>query len=135
MKLNQVPNFRSEDYPGQQEWISKLFISLNPFIQAVNQVFSQNVDFGTNIKAVTQTYTINAFQAFSIQWPFTDLPPVDLKITQALKGSRNTATILLAAWSYDSAQRLITISSMVEVATTGVSALSGRYQFTVRANA
>ncbi len=133
MKLTQVPNFRVEDFSGQQEWIGRLFIQLNPFVQAVNQLFSGNVDYGTNIKSVTRPYDITTFQSFSFTWPYKDFAPVDLRVVKALKGTTQTPTILEAAWSYDATNTLITVTRMVEITDTpSVAALSGRYQFTLR---
>jgi hypothetical protein len=79
MKLNQLPNFRVEDFPSQQSWIGKFFTQINPFIQAINQVLDLNIEFGTNIKAVTKEYTITSFQSFGLQWPYKNNPPVDLR--------------------------------------------------------
>lgn len=133
MKLNQIPNLRTEDFPSEQTWISKLFIQLNPFIQAVNQVLTQNVDFISNIKAVTREYDISSFQPFNFQWPFSDASPLDVRVVKALKGTTLTPTLLMAAWDYDSSGRTISITRLTEINATSVSALSGRYQFTIRA--
>lgn len=133
MKLNQIPNLRVEDFASEQSWIGRLFIQLNPFIQSVNQVFDNNVDFKTNIKAVSRDYDITAFQSFNFTWPYSDVAPSDLRVTKAVKGTLQTPTILLPAWQYSTSTSLITVSSLVEVSASGVSALSGRYQFTVRA--
>jgi hypothetical protein len=132
MKLNQAPNFRVEDFPSEQSWIGRLFTQLNPFIQSVNQVFDSNLDFSTNIKSVTVLYNISSFQTFSLQWPYANNPPVDLRVVQAAKGSGMTPCILLAAWSYDSTKYTITVNNMSEISTSGVSALSGSYRFTIR---
>lgn len=133
MKLNQIPNFRAEDYPSEQSWISRLFVSLNPFIQSVNQVFDQNVDYSTNIKTVTKSYDILTFQPFSFQWAYSDATPVELTIVKALKGSQLTPTVLFAAWAYDPSTLTISVSRMAEITSTpAIAALSGRYQFTIR---
>lgn len=134
MNLNQVPNFRTEDFESEnQSMLSKLFIQLNPFVQAVNSVFSQNVDYSTNIKAVTVSYSITTFQAFSFKWTFPTAAPSSLQVIKATSGSAKTATILLAPWSYDTSTNLISIDSMMEVTSTGIAALSGSYTFTIRA--
>lgn len=134
MRLSGVPNLRVEDFPAdQQSWLSRLFIQLNPFFQSLNQVMSQNLDFSTNIMAVTKDYdqTITTFQPFSFQWTFTNVKPNDLRCIKALKDS--TPTLLLAAWKFDSSTKAITVTDMREVSGTQVSALSGHYQFTIRA--
>jgi hypothetical protein len=132
VKLSQVPNFRVEDFASEQSWIGRLFINLNPFIQAVNQLTDQNVDFSTNIKAVTKSYDITTFQAFSFKWPFTGDAPVQLQVVKALKGNLLEPTLLMASWSYDSTTNSISVVRMVEINATSVSELSGRYQFTLR---
>jgi hypothetical protein len=132
MKLNQLPNFRVEDFQSEQSWIGRLFTQLNPFVQAVNQVFDNNLDFATNLKSVTSLYNISSFQTFSLQWPYPNNPPADLRVIQAAKGSALTPCILLPSWSYDSTKYTVTVNNMVEVSTSGVSALSGNYRFTIR---
>lgn len=132
MKLSQVPNFRVEDFQSEQSWIGRLFIQLNPFIQSVNQVFDQNIDFGTNFKSVTKDYDITTFQSFNFSWPYSGATPIDLRVVKALKGSTLTPTILQAAWQYNSTTSVITVTRMVELTSSAVAELSGRYQFTVR---
>jgi hypothetical protein len=133
MKLTQVPNLRIEDFPGEQKWIGKLFIQLNPFIQSLNQILTSNVDYSTNIRSVTREYSISSFQVFSFLWNFPEVPPVSVQVIQATQGSARTPTILGLAWSFDNSTRLVTVSRMVEILASSVRELSGEYQFTVRA--
>ncbi len=133
MKLNQLPNLRVEDFPTEQTWIGRLFTQLNPYIQAVSQLFDQNIDFFTNIKSISKDYTVTSFQEFSFQWPYKEVPN-DLRITKATKTTQATPTILLPSWSYDSTQQSITVTNILEITSSGVFVLSGRYQFTIRAN-
>lgn len=133
MKFNQNPVFRTEDFPGQQDWISKLFIQINPLVQLLNQIFDNNISFGDNIRSVTRSYSISTFQAFGILWPYQNFPPVDLRIMSANKGTGQTPTVLLPYWSYNPSTQVISISNILEVTTTGISALSGAYNFTIRA--
>jgi hypothetical protein len=132
VRLNQVPNLRGEDFPTELSWIQKLFIQLNPFIQSVNQVFDNGIDFSTNIKSVTTSYAISTFQPFSLSWPYGDPDPIDLRVVRASKGSQQTPTILLPAWSYDATQKTIKVSKLLEVTDTGVTPLKGSYQFIIR---
>lgn len=134
MKLASVPSLRSEDFPpDEQAFTSKLFVQLNPFIQAVNQVLLQNVDFNDNIKSVSKEYDITTFQSFSFTWPFKDVSPGDVRVIKALKGTAQVPVILNCAWSYDQTTKLVTVSRMVELNDTSISTLSGRYIFTIRA--
>jgi hypothetical protein len=134
MKLNQNPNLRVEDFQSEQSWIGKLFAQLNPFIASVNQVFDSNIDFATNIKSVTRDYSITSFQSFSLQWPYKDAQPMDVRVIKASKGAQGTPCILFAAWSYDSTNSVITVTEMIEATKTGLGPVSGRYAFTIRAN-
>lgn len=133
MKLNQIPNFRVEDFPSEQSWINRLFVQLNPFISSLNQVLAGGVDYTDNIKSVSQEYSISTFQEFSFLWPHKDSEPNDVRVTKATKGTQQTPTILLAAWAYDKTAKTITISRLTEVSASSVGALSGSYKFTIRA--
>lgn len=133
MKLTQLPNLRVEDFPTEMNWINRLFIQLNPFNRLIYQILDNNIDFITNIKAVTKEYNISSFQAFNFLWPFKDADPNDLRIIKALKGVQQTPTILLPAWSYDKTNRLINITNILEINETYIASLSGEYKFTIRA--
>lgn len=133
MKLSQNPNLRVEDFPGEQDWIGRLFTQLNPFFTAVAQVFDSNIDFATNIRSVTREYVVTTgFQSFSLQWPFKGYTPVDLRVTKATRGSQTEPTILLAAWRYDASQSIVTVTNLVELDSSGVKSMSGRYTFIIR---
>lgn len=134
MKLNNVPNLRTEDFPEESKWIGGLFIQLNPFIQNISQIFNNGIDYSTNIMTLTSMFDVNPFQAFNFNWPFPNNPPVSVEVVQAAKGNALTPTILMCSWSYNVSGSTISVSKMVELATTGVSALSGRYKFTIRAS-
>lgn len=133
MKMSQVPNLRVEDFPTEKEWIGRLFIVLNGMIQNINQIFDQNIDFDSNIRSLTRTYEITSFQAFKFSWPFPLNPPVSLTVLQASSGSQQTPTILMAAWEYDATLTSVSVTRMVELNSSSVSELSGRYKFTIRA--
>lgn len=104
-----------------------------PFISSLSQVIEGNIDFQANIRSVTRAYDITTFQAFSFLWPFAGSTPADVRVLSAKKGTAQTPTILLAAWSYDQTTKSISISRLTEVGATSVAELSGRYQFTIRA--
>lgn len=133
MKVDQLPNLRAEDFPSEQSWIPKLFVMLNPFIQAVYQAFNNNVDYSTNIKSVTKEYSITTFQEFGFLWTFTDSTPNDVRIVKASKGTQQDPCILLLAWEYDSSTKVVTITRIVEVLESSVGELSGSYKFMIRA--
>lgn len=135
MRFLQTPTLRVEDYPSEQSWIGKLFVQINPVLQSLYQVLNQNIDFSVNIMSITQNYdmTVTTFQAFKFQWPFPNSKPIDLRVIKALKGTTLTPTILLPAWSYDASTTTITVTQILEVTSSGIAQMSGRYQYSVRA--
>lgn len=133
MRLSQVPNLRVEDFASEQSWIGRLFVQLNPFIQSVNQVFLNNVDYATNIKSVTKDFVVNAFQPFSFQWPFPETIPNDLRVIKAFRGTSQTPTILLASWDFNTTTSVVSVSRIVEVTESlTIAELDARYQFSIR---
>lgn len=132
MQFTQVPNLRVEDFDSEKTWIGRLFIQLNPFIQSVNQMFNQNIDFTNNIKSMSRDFTISTFQPLSFTWSYQGTTPIDLRVVKATKGSSQTPTILQAAWSYSATTNTITVNRIVELTDTAVITLSGQYNFTIR---
>jgi hypothetical protein len=132
MKLTQQPNFRVEDFPSEQKWISKLFVNLNLFIQGVNSVVNGNISYTDNIKAVENSYSVDTFQSFSFQWPYTDEPKT-CQVIQCQKGTDLTYTTAVCVWSYSAKDKTITISRLSEITESGVSSFTGNVKFTVRA--
>ncbi len=134
MKLNQSFNLRNEDYPDQSAWIGRLFVVLNTFMTSIAQIFDQNIDFTTNIKSVSKDFdTTSPTYPITFQWPFTQAPPVELRVTVATKD--NQAIVLLPAWSYNASTQAISISYLCECTSSGtISATSTgpRYKFTIR---
>lgn len=135
MKFPQNPNFKVEDFLSEKEWIGKLFILINPVIQALNQIFDNNIDFETNIKSVTNEYTITNFQEFAFQWPYPTQSPVTVNVVSATKGNSRSPVLLFPVWEYDSQDQSITISNIFEMSSTGIAALTAntRYSFKIRA--
>lgn len=132
MKLNQMPNLRTEDFPGEQSWTGRLFTQLNPFIAAVNQTFD-NIDFSTNIHSITRDYSITTFQPFKLAWTYKDTPPMDVRIIKSTKGTDLSACLLFCTWKYDATTLVIDISKLYEATDSGLIPVSGTYSFTLRA--
>lgn len=134
MNIYPAPQLRTEDFQEQQEWISKLFIQLNPFFSSL-QSFSQNIDFSTNIQSTTYQTTQKEFQKFSFMWPFPFSVPVTCQVVQALRGDSQTPTNLLCQWSFDNSSDLITIFGFTEVTPDYLGGLNGfeNYIITIRA--
>lgn len=133
-KLNQTTNLRVEDFPEQASWIGRLFVTLNQFIQSVQNIFDYNIDFATNIRSVTREFdTTSITFPITFQWTFTQVKPQALTVLNAMAGT--SATCLVPAWSYDSSTSLITVSYLTEFSTSGVSAPTQgtRYKFSLRA--
>jgi hypothetical protein len=133
MRLNQTPVLNVQDFKDQP-WLARLFVQLNPMIQQLGQLFDYGIDFSTNIKSVTQTYEVSEFQPIKIKWSWSASSPSDCRVISAYKGSDYTPCVLVAPWSYDNSTHQISISSLLEISSTGVSSASGRYKFTIRAS-
>lgn len=134
MKLSQATNLRVEDYPDQATWIGRLFNVLNPFITTSQQIFDNNVDFATNIRSVTKDFDTSQISfPINFDWGFSQADPVQVLVTKGVMGV--SPVVLLPAWSFDASTRQVSISNIVMVSSTGVSALTTgtRYKFTVRA--
>ncbi len=133
MNLTQKVTLRVEDFPDEQRgWLRSLFSQLNPLFSSIDQILNQNIDFSTNIPSVTQSYSIDSFQTFSIKWAFTGYKPAFLSVSNSYNVATQSPTILLPAWSYDPGSSLITVSNMLEATTAGNVALTGKYTFNVR---
>jgi hypothetical protein len=133
MNLVQQVILRIEDFPkDQQSWLGSLFTQLNPLFDSINKILNQNIDFSTNIPSVTQSYSIDSFQTFSMKWNFPDQRPAFLSVGSAYNVATQSPTVLMAAWSYDPSSRLITVSNMLEATVGGNVALTGKYTFNVR---
>lgn len=133
-KLNQPTNLRNEDYPDQTAWIGRLFGVLNPFIQSVQSVFDNNIDYSTNIRSVTKDFDTSALTfPITFQWPFPQVKPQALTVLTATSGT--AAIALIPAWSYDSSSSQISVAYLTAVSASGVSAIvqGTRYKFSLRA--
>ena len=133
MKLNQSTNLRVEDFPDQKEWVGRLFVILNAFMGSIEQIIDQNIDYTTNIKAVTKEYDSSSLTVpIKFSWPYPGFPPVELRIAKAMSGT--TATVLMPAWEYNASTQEISITALYELSTTATTAIAvgTRYRFTVR---
>lgn len=136
MNLNHMPDLRIEDFPDQSDWIGNLFLQINPFTLAVQQLFNNNIDFNTNIKSVTKSYQIefsnySTENPFLVSWPYTDVSPQTCTIVQAYK-TGSSPTAIICSWKFNASTREILIYSFTEILYTAQIISSGNYSFTIR---
>ncbi len=132
MKLSQFINLRAEDYPGFKEG-PRLFSVLNPLFVQLRQIFDGNVEFESNIKSILKSFNSTGVTLpVTFAWPYPLVTPQILQITQATVNG--TPAILLPAWSYDSSTYQISITSLVQITTSGTFGVSSSsvYKFNVR---
>lgn len=105
--LPQIRRLLVEDFLEQKEWISKLFIPLNNFMDGTFSALNRGITLRQNMAADIKTVTLNrvptALDYASIAW---NIPqkPISLHIGR-IQRTDNTAVVLAAAvavqWEYD----------------------------------
>jgi hypothetical protein len=134
MIIAQIPTLRTEDFPTQKEWISRLLFPLNQFISAAATAVNGNVTFGDNVPGQTTTlkFTYGGTTDFpkAFKWNLV-VKPIELRVCQATEN--DVAVALVAAWSYS--QSLVSVSNLFKLSTAGVVGLTqgASYNITLRA--
>lgn len=132
MKLSQQPTLRAEDFPDFED-APRLFTILNPLINNIAQIFDQNIDYTTNVKAVTKTFSQTGVTLpLKFTWPFPKYTPASLAVIQAKINL--TPRILVAAWEYNASNYEISVTQLIQVSVPNNEAISAnsRYDFTIR---
>ena len=130
MRVPPYSPLRLEDFPSQKEWIGSLFLPLNSTLAAHSQALNAQITRGDNIPAFTKVFdsaSLTLPLRFKLDAPFT---PTQMIVGQAFKN--NTAIPLVGSWSLEG--DTITVNSLIEIGTTGMSTIStgDRYRFTLR---
>lgn len=130
MLINSNLQLRSEDFPSEQSWISKLLLPLNSFLQSATIAINGNLVYGDNLPCQTITlsfvYGSSADFPKKIAWSVGQSsgnsqlsPPVELRVCSATESG--TAIAVVMAWSYSNGS--ISISQISKVTTSGITAL------------
>jgi hypothetical protein len=106
-ELPQIRRLLVEDFLEQKEWISKLFIPLNTFMDgtftALNRGITLRQNMAADIKVVTLNRVPTATDYASVAWTIPQ-KPISLHVGRIVR-TDNTAITLAAAiqvqWDYD----------------------------------
>jgi hypothetical protein len=114
-----ISNLRTEDFPGQEKWISRLFFPLNQFLETVTNAINGNITHGDNIPCQTQQllFVYGAITDFPKIFKWTlPVAPVEIRVCSATENG--TAIAMAVAWSYSAGT--VTISQLLKLTSTGV---------------
>lgn len=121
--LQEITNIRTEDFPGQKDWISKLLLPINQFLLQATNAINGGITFGDNIP------TVDTVLKFTFGSALSDFPksfawnksvrPVEVRVTSATENS--TPVTLFLTWSY--ANNKVTISSIFKGSASGLTSL------------
>ena len=111
-ELPQIRRLLVEDFLEQKDWISKLFIPLNNFMDgtftALNRGVTLRQNMAADIKVVTLNRVPTATDYASVAWNLPQ-PPISLHVGRIAR-TDNTAVVLAAAvqvqWEYDTRKGL-----------------------------
>ncbi len=126
-KVSPFSSFRLEDFPGQRDWISTLFLPLNTILTQVTQALNGQITFGQNIPTFTKTITgtnVILPQTFQVQTGFVAQA---MSVAQAVKAG--SAVAMVGAWSQSG--DTITVSKLLEVSESGVLPIDSEAKYTI----
>lgn len=106
-ELPQIRRLLVEDFMEQKEWISKLFIPLNNFMDgtfgALNRGITLRQNMAADIKVVTVNRVPTAADYIGVPWTIPQ-KPISVHVGRIVR-TDNTAVVLAAAiqiqWEYD----------------------------------
>lgn len=126
-KVSPFSAFRLEDFPGQQSWISTLFLPLNNVLGDVVQALNGQVTLGDNVPSFTKVLTGSGLRlplTFRMEGKFT---PSMMIVGQALRAG--TPITMAGAWSIDG--DTITVSELFQITSDGNTALESDVKYTI----
>ena len=134
-QIASAPNLRVEDFPGQKDWIGRLFEPINRFFLDSSNTLNGNVTLGDNIP--TQTSTLSFTHGGDTDFPRTlawtlRAAPVEVRIAKATENS--VPVILVFSWSY--ANGVLFVNDIRKINSASVSELTrgASYNITLRGN-
>lgn len=134
MLIPQITTLRTEDFPSEKEWISKLLFPLNQFLLNATSAINGNITFTDNIPCQTQTlsFTYGSSADFpkTFKWNISNNKPIELRVCSATENS--VAIAVLPTWSYTNS--VVTITGFVKLSSSGASGLTvgASYNIVVR---
>lgn len=98
-----------EDFQDAPNWIDRLLLPLNQFMESTTNIFSKNISLGDNIQArsftlnltTSATYTTGTFEPVKFSWGGSSLPTF-VQVTSITKddGTPFLGSVGTPAWRY-----------------------------------
>lgn len=132
MLIPTISTLRTEDFPSEQKWISKLLFPINQFLLSATTALNGNITLTDNIPCQTITLNFTAsgndfpkMQKWIISQnnpnPNAPIPnPVEVRVCSATENGAGIA--VLVPWSFSNG--LITFPYIVKVTTAGMVGLT-----------
>ena|SRR5258708_488200 len=142
MLVPSISNLRTEDFPSEKSWISKLLGPINQFLNSASTALNGNITFSDNIPC--QLIKLNFLSGGAdfpkiIKWDIaqnnpnpnaTLAAPVEVRVCSATENGIGIAVVM--AWSF--ANGTITFPYIVKLTASGVVGLTAgaRYNIVLR---
>lgn len=133
-RINANSTLRVEDYAAEyrKTLLPRLFQTLNLLFTQILSAVNGNIEFGPNIPAQDNVVEFNFAGVIpTFKWNL-NRPPKMVLVGRALEDG--FPVIVATAFSYDSSNGLISLTTLVKLAPTGVSALrtGSNYKISIR---
>lgn len=130
MLIPSITTIRTEDFPDQKNWISRLLLPINQFLLSVTSAINGNITFGDNIPGQTQTlsFVYGASTDFPKTFAYRVVTrPVELRLCSA---TENGVPICVGfAWSFGNGT--VSISNIFKLSSAGASELTPGASYTI----
>lgn len=138
MKLPVLQRLVVEDFPEQKKWIGPMFNVINRFITVAVQALNGGIIFEANITGQEQVFDFvysSATASFPkrMNWKLAEKPRA-LSVVEAYaqtSSTTRTPVIIVAAWEFAD-DGTVSISSFVQISTSGAAALTVGTRYTIR---
>lgn len=123
MLIPSITTIRTEDFPEQKGWISRLLLPINQFLLSVTTAINGNITFGDNIPCQTQTlaFVYGAATDFPKTFAYRIVnKPVELRVCAATENG--VAVAIGINWSFSNGN--VSISDFFKISSAGVSELT-----------
>jgi hypothetical protein len=94
-----------EDFPDQKDWIGKLLLPLNEFMESVNQALDKNLALEENVSAQIKELSFQTRSTVSATFPLyfkltLTRKPIGVLVVRAIEDDAAPATLTTAVWAY-----------------------------------
>lgn len=111
MKLSNIKRLLVEDFPSQAEWIDKLLVPLNTFVDQVSQALDRGLTIGDNLDQQVNQITFLGADTISFKVNTRNRPQgLTVSRFETLSGTAPTSAPF-PTWTYSSTDSTITVNS------------------------